>query len=161
MTAHNLRQLAPEDAIEVLDRMFARSPFGDQRMQRLAPRVRTHLGAYVESLARWEGWEPASFESADSDDPDLRWRAVWERPGDGAVAADFVGYVQDPVDIHRPGRAFSVFSRDATTCYRQLVNEFGDVRFKGLRLWIVGADERPVVRWLTHDNTGQESADQG
>ncbi|GCD91092.1 hypothetical protein [Nocardioides sp. LS1] len=112
------------------------------------PRLRAHLDAYAASLLRWAAWEARTVDLDDAGDGvAVRWLTAWVRPEDGAVAADFVGYVNDPADLARPGCDFAVYLHDAKTVLEWLEDEYGQ-DLRGLRLWIVGADGRPVVRWL-------------
>lgn len=146
----HLHRLPPDDALQVLDHLFSRAPFSDQRMRRWTPRLRAHLDAYAGSLARWEGWQACTVAvDGEHEDTAVRWVTAWVRPDDGAVVADFVGYVEDPQDLARPNLQFAAFTRDAEAAYQRLEDEYGLPRFKGLRLWIAGADGLPVVRWRT------------
>jgi hypothetical protein len=149
--APHLRDLPSVGVAKVLDRCFSRAPFDDERMSDRIPRLREHLDAYAASLTRWEGWDPTTLEVDEFDSPvaAVRWVTAWERRDDLAVAADLVGYVKDPEDLDKPSDPYTAFARDAHAACQRCLNEYGDDRVKGVRLWIVGADERPVVRWLT------------
>lgn len=149
LLAGRLAPLGAEAQDQALDHLISCAPFDDDRMRTWVPRLQAHLAAYATSLTRWSEWNSLTHDLAelDLDDVAVRWVTTWERPGDGAVAADFVGYVGDPADLARPGREFAVFARDARAVLTWLDSRHPS-RFKGLRLWIVGADDRPVVRWL-------------
>lgn len=150
LLASHLRELPAEDITEVLDSCFVRPPFDDDRVKDTMPHLRDHLAAYTQSLARWKGWQHRLLELAWIDSRvALRWVTAWERPADDALAADVVGYVEDPKDFASPDGSFALFLRDATAVLGWLVDEYGHDRVRGVRLWILGADHKPVVRWLT------------
>lgn len=162
LLASHLEELPPLSAGQVLDQLFSRPPFSDRRMRSWGPRLRAHLDAYAESLTRWEGWKAHIVEIDDcGGDVAVRWVTAWQREADGTVAADLVGYVNDPADLARPNRHFAAFARDADAVYQRLVDEYGSPRFKGLRLWIVGADDQPVVRWQTTHSALLPTENQG
>lgn len=148
LLAPHLRDMSSEETKQALIHLFTRTPFDDRRMESWSERLRTHLGAYTQSLTRWADWNPCLHDLAGSDhEGSVRWVSAWERPEDGAVAADFVGYVNAPADLASPDLDFAMFVRDAHAILEWLEGEYGP-RFTGLRLWIVGNDGRPVVRWL-------------
>lgn len=156
--APHLRNLSADVVAEVLDCCFTRAPFDDERARDRMPHLRAHLSAYAQSLERWEGWQHRLLELDQYDSAvAIRWVTAWERLADAAVAADIVGYVEDPEDFALADGPFAVFVRDTTAVLGWLVDEYGDDRVRGVRLWILGSDHRPVVRWLTPNDLGSRA----
>lgn len=140
-----LHGLPASDTARVLGWLIAHSPYGEPRLESLAVLLRGHLAAYAGSLSRWDGWQPVDLYRDTDSEPLVQ---AWFRPEDHWVAADFVGLVYDPKNFERPSREYARFAADAAEALEWLEdNVAGTIR--GIRLWILGEDGLPVVRWLS------------
>ncbi|MBD3924313.1 hypothetical protein IEZ26_06740 [Nocardioides cavernae] len=142
--------LDPHEVSAVVTTVFEGGPLTDDRLGPQRALMRTHFESHLRSLQRWMGWEAAehAVDGKWYDDVTTRTVTAFKRDEDGAVASDLLGFVDDPADLALPGRPFLAFVRDVEAAYGELVAEYGEDAVKGIRLWILGSDGRPVVRWF-------------
>lgn len=136
--------LDTDTATELIDRLFEQGPYGFIEVRRLGALIRDHLLAYTRTLARWDDWEPLELHGSSRDNA---WVQLWLRCDDDAVACDYVGAVFQPRGRGRATLNYDRFSIQAETLHGSLVKHYGD-DYRGMRLFILGHDNRPVERWL-------------
>lgn len=138
---------ALDGGASIIGTLFTTTIYGDREAGDLGQLIRAHLTEYAATLRRWDGWEPQDLFS---DEDGTEWAQPWLRKEDGVIACDYVGGVYQPRRTGHPTRAFSAFWRNATKVHEAMIEDY-ITAYTGMRLFILGEDDRPVVRWLHNE----------